>query len=450
MSGDQRRSLLVGLLTGVVAIAFENIAVSTAMPAAASDLQGTRLYAWVFTLFVLGMTFATVVAGRLADRMGPVKPLVGGGVLFLAGLLVAGAAPSMEVLVAARFLQGLGGGAMNLCLMVVIGTVFEESARATIMTWFSVCWVMPAFIGPPISALVTRHFGWHWVFWAIVPVVLAAGLLSARPLALVNASRQADPESDEQAVPLWAAGGAAAGVALLQGAGQMLDWRGALLAGLALVVLAVSVPRLMPPGFWGVRPGLPAVMWTRAAQAGAFFAAETFLPLSWVEQRHLELWQAGLVLTIGSLGWTFGSWLQSRTWLGWERQQVIVAGLVATGVGVAGVALSSWHPRGTLWLGVVGWTVAGLGMGLAVASTSLAVMSLSAVRSLGRNTSSLQVAEGLGNSLVGGLAGTVFYSLHGRSGHAFVLLFVVALVSAGVGLMAALRVGPVSSPANPS
>lgn len=450
LTREQQRALLVGLLTGVVAVAFESVAVATAMPAAVEELGGTRLYAWAFTLFVLGMTFATVVAGRIADRRGPVGPLVGGGAVFLVGLLLAGASQTMPLLVLARFLQGLGGGAMNLCLMVVVANVFDESRRATIMTWFSVCWVLPAFVGPPVSALVTRQWGWHWVFWGLVPVVLGAGALSARPLARVRAAHRPHPDGDDRAVPIWAAGGAAAGVALLQVAGQLLGWRGALAAVLALVTLAVCVPRLMPPRFWQVGQGLPAVVWTRACQAGAFFAAETFLPLSWVEQRGLKLWQAGLVLTIGSLGWTLGSWLQSRPWLRYRRDQIIVVGIAATVLGIALVVVSSWSPRGTLWLAVLGWTVAGLGMGLAIASTSLAVMTLSPARSLGRNTSSLQVAEGLGNSLVAGLAGTIFYSLHGRTPLAFAALFALAALAALLGLVTALRIGPVSARANPA
>ena len=95
---------MVGLLAGVVCVAFESVAVATAMPQAAQDLGQLGLYAWAFTLFVLGMVLSTAVAGRLSDRLGPVQPLAVGTALFLLGLLVAGAASSMLVLVAARFL----------------------------------------------------------------------------------------------------------------------------------------------------------------------------------------------------------------------------------------------------------------------------------------------------------------------------------------------------------
>ena len=79
----------MGLGTAVVAVAFETIAVATAMPAAARDFDGLALYAWAFSLFLIGQLFATVAGGRLCDRIGPARPMAGALVLFAVGLLVA-------------------------------------------------------------------------------------------------------------------------------------------------------------------------------------------------------------------------------------------------------------------------------------------------------------------------------------------------------------------------
>lgn len=435
-----RRALVVGLLAGVVSVAFESVAVATAMPQAARELGAVANYAWAFTLFVLGMVFSTAVAGRASDRLGPVKPLLVGMTLFVVGLLVAGAAPTMTVLVLGRFLQGLGGGALNLCLMVVVAQAFADDERARIMTAFSFCWVMPAFLGPPISAWITHRWGWHWVFWVIIPLVLAAAVVSARPLVLVQARHVVHPE--QVPVPLWAAGLAALGAGLLQGATQSRGLLALAMGAVALVALAVSVPRLMPPGFLRVAKGTPAVDWTRLCQAGAFFATEAMLPLALVEQRGLSLVRAGLVLTIGSLGWTLGSWLQSRTWLGLRREHIITVGLAATAGGLLCVALGAWWPTGTTWLVYAGWTLAGLGMGLGIASTSLAVMQLSSQERLGRETASLQTAEGLGNSLVSGLAGSLFHLLHGgASARTFGAVFTLTAVVASLGVLTQARIG---------
>ena len=73
-----KRRLTIGLCVNVVAIAFETIAVATAMPVAARELNGLPYYAWSFSLFLIGMLFSTVVAGRLSDRIGPAKPMLAG------------------------------------------------------------------------------------------------------------------------------------------------------------------------------------------------------------------------------------------------------------------------------------------------------------------------------------------------------------------------------------
>ena len=134
--GD-RRSLTIGLMLAVAAIAFESYAVLTAMPAAAQDLGDLDLYAWTFTAFVIAMTFSIVASGQVTDRIGPVQPMIVGFVVFALGLAIAGAAPNMLVLLAARFVQGLGAGTMNVAVMVLIARVFDERERATLMTWFS-------------------------------------------------------------------------------------------------------------------------------------------------------------------------------------------------------------------------------------------------------------------------------------------------------------------------
>ena len=159
-----------------MAIAFETIAVATAMPVAARDLDGLRYYAWAFSLFLIGMLFATVVCGRLSDRIGPAKPLLAGLVIFLAGLVVAGTAQHMAQLVAGRLVQGLGSGAMNVAIYVCVAQAYSLTQRPKMFTYISTAWVLPSFVGPPASAWLTEHLSWHWVFFAVIPLCSSAAL----------------------------------------------------------------------------------------------------------------------------------------------------------------------------------------------------------------------------------------------------------------------------------
>jgi MFS family permease len=442
-----QRRLTIGICINVVAIAFEVIAVATAMPVAARDLDGLTYYAWSFSLFVIGMLFATVVAGRLSDRLGPVRPLVIGMMIFLAGLLLAGSATHMLQLVGGRLVQGLGSGLMNTAVFVLVAQVYSVTQRPRVFTFISTAWILPSFVGPPVSAWLTETLSWHWVFYAVVPLVIGGGLLILPTLRQLSRSWRAaehDPDVASPA-PLWAAGIVALAAAALQLAGQRLDWvaLGLLVAGVAGLV--VGVPRLMPDCFARLGRGLPAVILSRGLLAGAFVGAEAFVPLMLVEERQVALVLAGAALTVGSVGWTVGSWLQSRPWLTIRRDRLVALGCLSLTVGLAATALVALVPTLPYYLVAAGWVFAGLGMGLSVSSTGLATMTLSRDAEQGRNGSSLNLSDALGAGLFVGVSGTIFAALRATTslsvtfGTVIGAMAVVALLAA----LAALRIGPV-------
>jgi len=332
-----RRALAVGLCTVIVAIAFETIAVATAMPAAAQALDGLAWYAWAFSLFLIGMLFATVVAGRVTDRIGPAKPLVVGMIVFAAGLVIAATADRMGQLVAGRAVQGLGSGVMNTAIFVCIARVFDAQQRPRMFTYISTAWVLPSFVGPPVSAWLTAHFGWPSVFLAVLPLV-AVGAVMVLPTVVAMGGALPDRTGEARLgrpAPIWAAGVAALAAATLQLAGQRLDAVAAVLLVAGLAGLMVSLPRLMPAGFAQFRRGLPMVVVVRSLLPGAFVGAEAFVPLMLVQQRQISLGLAGAVLTVGAVGWTAGSYLQSRPWLRLRRDRLITLGCLFVALGVA-------------------------------------------------------------------------------------------------------------------
>ena len=185
-----QRALTIGLCAIVVAIAFETIAVATAMPIAARDLEGLDYYAWAFSAFMIGMLFATVICGRVSDRIGPAKPLLVGLMIFLAGLVIAGSARYMAQLVAGRLVQGLGSGAMNVAIYVCVAVAFSRRQRPKMFTYISTAWVLPSFVGPPVSAWLTQHLSWHWVFFAVIPLVIFGGAMAFPSLLRMMRTRQ--------------------------------------------------------------------------------------------------------------------------------------------------------------------------------------------------------------------------------------------------------------------
>jgi MFS family permease len=440
-----RRALTIGLCTAVVAIAFEAIAVATALPAAARQLDGLSIYAWAFSMFAIGMLFSTVASGRLADRIGPARPMIAGMITFSVGLVVAATAQSMLQLIAGRLVQGLGSGTMGVAIYVCIAQVFDPRARPRMFSFISTAWVLPSFVGPPVSAWLTRHLGWEWVFWAVLPLVAVAGVMVGPSLlSLMRRHGEAGtPQATRPPAALWAAGLTAVGVVTLQLAGQRLSWQSVPLGLIGLSFLLISLPNLMPVGFLRFRAGLPAVVVVRGLVAGAFFGAEAFVPLMLVEQRGLPLLLAGGVLTVGAIGWTAGSWLQSRPSLKLRRDRIISTGTGFIVLGLSLAVVTAAIPA--VWVGLValGWMLAGFGMGFVFASTALAAMTLSPVAEQGRNASSLQLGEALGGSLFIGLSGSIFATLHptGRLALTFGWVMAAMVLVALLGALMSLRIG---------
>ena len=173
-----RRAACVGAIALISMLAFEAIAVATAMPAVAGALDGLPLYALAFgatlATSVLGMT----AAGQLCDKRGPYRAALAGLAAFLAGLLLAGFAPNMPALVAGRALQGLGSGVLGVALYVGVGQVVPAALHPKMFAMFAGAWVVPGLVGPALASFLVQALSWRSVFLAVAAAVPVA---AARP-----------------------------------------------------------------------------------------------------------------------------------------------------------------------------------------------------------------------------------------------------------------------------
>jgi MFS family permease len=434
----QRRALTLGLVLTVTFVASEALAVVTVMPVVARDLHGLALYGWAFSSFLLASLIGIVLAGRDADRHGPARPYLAGLVLFTAGLLVGGLAPSMWVLVVGRCLQGLGAGAVPAVAYVAIGRSLPQAQRARMMAVLSTAWVVPGIIGPGVAAAVSHLFGWRWVFLGLIPLVVVAG-----PLALPALLRLGRPDvapSEEHRVVDGVR--TAAGAALVLGAlGGRSIWVGALLAVAGVVVGLAPLRRLLPAGTLRARRGLPATMLSRGLLTFAFFGADAYVTLTITTVRHHSTIAAGGVVTASTLAWTLGSWIQARLNDQWEGARMVRVGLILILVGIAGMA---WQLREgvPLWEAYVAWSVAGLGMGLSYAPISLMMLRAAPAGREGWASASLSLADVLGTALGVGVGGAAVAAVSRASrpvSGGVVLAFAAAALAAVVALFVARR-----------
>ena len=403
-----RRGLSIGLVLTVTLVAFESLAVATAMPIVARELGGIELYGWVFSAFFLGDLVGIVILGGLIDRGGLVRPLMIGLGLFAMGLLIGGLAPSMAVLVGARLLQGFGAGGITPVAYVAIGRALPAALRPRMFAVLSTAWVVPGIVGPAISGLIAEHASWRLVFLGLLPLVGFAALLTipaiARvvPGAVVAKSAGATARERLPRALLLTVGAALLVVGLTSAT---------LLPGLALVGLGISVGvpayrGLTPAGTLLARAGLPAAVLIRGLLTFAFFSVDAYVPLALIGWRGIDATAAGIALTAATLTWTVGAWIQARYIAKLGPRRFVAAGfsLVLLGTAVLALVLS---PSVPVVVASLAWAIAGLGMGLSYAPLALIVLADAPLDGQGAATAALQLSDVLGTALGTGVAGAV-------------------------------------------
>ncbi|WP_091252849.1 MFS transporter [Arthrobacter sp. ok909] len=424
-----RSYLLVtlGACALVFLAAFESLAVTTIMPLVSRELDGASLYALAFAGPLATGVIGMVAAGSWSDRKGPVAPLLAAVGMFVLGLLIAGTAGTMPVLVSGRLVQGLGGGALTVALYVVIARVYPPVLHPKIFAAFSAAWVIPSLVGPFAAGVVAQVAGWQWVFLGVVGLVVPALLLTVPALRGLHgtpargtggaAAAPAPGAAGGEAAALETAGGARppggpaklalAALAALAVLGLNLSAEvqgaGGVLAAAAVAVALVAVRPLMPRGTLTARRGLPSVILTRGLASAAFFGAEVYLPYLLVERYAFAPTFAGLTLTGGAIAWAAASAIQGRLGTRLEHRRAVRIGSAL----VLGAVVLAFVTTVLAWPAAVaigGWILAGGGMGLMYPRLSVMTLALSTRDTEGFNSSAMSISDSLGGALA--LAGT--------------------------------------------
>ncbi|MBW3086529.1 Multidrug resistance protein MdtL [Austwickia sp. TVS 96-490-7B] len=450
---------LLGLVT---IIAFETMAVTTAMPAVALSLAAGPSYGLSFSLMFTGQLAGIVVAGVWAGARGPMPTLWTGLGVFAAGSVVAGVAPSFLVFLAGRLVAGLGGGLAFVSLYVVIGSAYPAPLQPQVFGWVAAAWVVPSIVGPLVAAALTSGWGWRSVFLLIpaMGVPAAVGLRRAGPLLARGATCAATPEVVTSGVDSGPGTGSAARTvrhglgmacgALIFQAGTTIHGlppgMGPIAAVLGMILLAWCVPPLMPPGTFRLRSGEPSVMVARFTYMASFNAAIAFVALMLVENHGLSLVMSGSIVALASLGWAAGSFIQGRAVFVGRGADLIRMGSVVLSVSAVGLWVADVL-AGPPWVVAVALTGIGVAMGMGVTSTSVVALALAPPQEHASASASLQVADVLG-SVTGVAMATVGYaaalSAHHPVTEAFIAVWSVTVVMALATLPAAWRIGPAS------
>ncbi|MEA2922696.1 MAG: hypothetical protein QOF07_2659 [Bradyrhizobium sp.] len=317
---DRRWPALYVLSGGILMVILDGTIVNVALPSIQNDLGFTQAsLAWVVNSYLIAFGGLLLLSGRLGDLLGRRRILVAGMGVFTVASLLCGMSITPEQLVAARFLQGIGGALSSAVALGMIVTMFPEPReQARAFGVYSFVASAGASIGLLAGGILTHAISWHWIFFVNVPIGVAATLLSARLL-----------ESDR-------------GIGLRSGA----DVIGAALVTGALMLGVYTIVQTSQFGWISLQTiglGVVSIVLLAGFVLRQATAKNPLLPLRVFKPRNV--WGANLVqllMVAGMLGFFFMSSLYLQRVAGLDPLQIGFAFLpVAVTIGVLSLGVSA-------------------------------------------------------------------------------------------------------------
>jgi MFS family permease len=172
------------LCAGFLMIVVDSTIVNVALPSIQRDLGFSQSsLAWVVNAYLIAYAGIMLLAGRFGDLVGRKRIFLIGLVMFTAASALCGLSFSQPLLIAARFVQGVGGAISSAVILGMVVTMFPEPGeRARAISIFSFVASAGASVGLLAGGLITQAMSWHWIFFVNLPIGLATALVGARLL----------------------------------------------------------------------------------------------------------------------------------------------------------------------------------------------------------------------------------------------------------------------------
>ncbi|BBP75338.1 MDR family MFS transporter [Pseudomonas gingeri] len=176
------RSILIALMLAIFLGALDQTIVAVSIPAISAQFKDVGLLAWVISGYMVAMTVAVPIYGKLGDLYGRRKLMLFGMGLFTLASLFCGMAQSMEQLVIARIIQGIGAGGMISVSQAIIGDIIPPRERGRYQGYFSSMYAVASVAGPVLGGYMTEYLSWRWVFLINLPLGVGAWWVAHRTL----------------------------------------------------------------------------------------------------------------------------------------------------------------------------------------------------------------------------------------------------------------------------
>jgi EmrB/QacA subfamily drug resistance transporter len=470
-------ALFLAVFLPMFMAAVDQTLLATATPAIAASLGGLRDASWIAVGYLLASATIVPVYGRLGDLRGRRNMLLLALGVFAFGSAACGLAQSLPQLIAARVLQGLGGGGLMTLSQALIGELVPPRERARFQGYFATVFTAASIGGPVLGGIVVEHASWRWLFLANLPL---AAFAAWRLLQLPGAAghRPAGHRADIPGHLLFAVGAVGA-LFWFTSVGHRFAFLSAtsgLLAATSVIALAALV--------WHERrhasPFLPVDLLRDTAIrratvlvalfAACLFAMIFFLPIYLQVGHRVSAQYSGLLLLPVTVGMVMAAVISAQVLRRTGRPRAIpVAGMSCAAVALLLLGLLPPHMAVIIALGFL----CGLGFGCVMPTVQVTIQTVAGRERLGAVTALSGLARSTGGAAGAALFGAIVFALlpgadrdsllraatdadAGRVIDAFHRAFLLAAAAAGAAALVARRMpdlrlwdpSPAASPGN--
>lgn len=412
LSHSEIMVIMGALMLVMLLAALDQTIVSTALPRIAQELNGLNKLSWVATAYLLTSAITTPLYGKISDLLGRKRVFQFAIILFLIGSVLCGISQSMNQLVIARGIQGLGAGGLMSLVLTIVGDIVPPRQRGKYGGYIGAVFGLSSVAGPLLGGFLTEQLSWRWVFFVNIPLgIIALAAVAAR---LHLPVRKLEHSIDYVGAALLSAGSISLLLATVWG-GSTYAW---------------SSPEIIGLLSGGVILGISFVLWERKARepiipmrlfrndifsvsvllsllAGiTMFAAILYIPLYQQIVRGYSPTKSGLLMLPLVMGILTASITSGRLISKFGRYKAFP--IVGTSLLTLGVWLFSHLTVTTSeWLLGLWMFIIGAGLGCFMQVMTLAIQNSVDQRELGTATSSATFFRSLGSAFGGAIFGTI-------------------------------------------
>ena len=397
-------------MLAVLMASMEGSIIATALPTIAGEFNAFESFAWVGTAYLVTSTIATPLLGKLSDLYGRRRIFQITMGIFIVGSVLCGASQSMGQLIAARAVQGIGGGGIQALAFAILGDILPPRERGRYIGYFTLAFVGAALLGPLLGGFIIDHYTWPWIFYVNVPLCFVVAAIAHVALRLPFTKR--DARLDYAGAVLLTLGIGCLMIGLEEGRKGWTDPLPLTLFAAAAVLLVAFVlvehraaEPMIPLHLFANPVALVCILLGLFAGVVTYGAGQC-LPLYFQDSLFVSPTESGLRMLPQMIGVTLATFVVGRMIAKTGRYKIFpIVGSVCSMLGLLGVAQIT-GTTSYLWL-LGPMVLMGFGTAALFTTTSIAGQNAVAFHDLGVVTATMVFFRNLGGSFGLAAFGTI-------------------------------------------